>query len=184
LCVVTIGRKAVPNASICRSVVGPLAAAALAVTAWAMRKFFAVAASSVLALVGFAGVAQASATVDLIWIDVTNVDPDGNAFCLRQAQRNCPQLGTTLSDVAVTDNITLAVIITAGAKGLQAAGVSVNYSGGLPKLSVTAFRRMSTTKPLPVSAGSPGIDHGPAAVYQQHQRRMLHFPRRDRPARW
>jgi hypothetical protein len=114
-----------------------------------MRKFFAVAMGSMVALAGFAGTANASATVDLLWIDVTTVDSNGNAICLRPAQRNCPVLGTTLSNVAVTDSITLGVIITAGPNGLQGGGVSVDYSDAVPKLSVTAFRRVDTTKPLP-----------------------------------
>ncbi len=43
---------------------------------------FAAVVGSVAALVGFAGAANASATIDLIWIDVTNVDSDGNPICL------------------------------------------------------------------------------------------------------
>jgi hypothetical protein len=121
-----------------------------------MREFFAVAMGSVVALMGFAGAADASATVDLIWIDVTNVDSSGNPICLRSLQRNCPQLGTTLSSVAVTDNITLGVIITAGPGGLVGAGVSVDYSDVLPSLSVNGFQSLTTTSPfywLPVGLG-------------------------------
>ncbi len=120
----------------------------------------AAAVSSAVALVGFAGAANASATVDLIWVDVTNTDSNGNPICLQPAQRNCPQLGTTLSSeaVAVTDNITLGVIITAGPLGILAAGVSVDYGDTLPKLSVTDFRRSTTTVPLqylPTHLGEP-----------------------------
>jgi hypothetical protein len=113
-----------------------------------MRKFFAVAMGSVVALAGFASMANASATVDLIWIDVTNTDTAGNPICLRPAQRNCPQLGSTISSVAVTDSITLSVIITAGPNGILGAGVDVDYSDGQPKISVSAFQSLTTTKPF------------------------------------
>jgi hypothetical protein len=52
-----------------------------------MRKFFAVATGSVVALVGFASAANASATIDLIWIDVSVTDSSG-PVCLKPAQRN------------------------------------------------------------------------------------------------
>jgi hypothetical protein len=107
-----------------------------------------------LALVGFAGAAQASATVDLIWIDVSNVDTNGNPICLRLAERNCPRLGTTLSSAAVTDIITLGVIITAGPYGLQGAGVSVNYGDALPRLRVLDFRSLNTEIFLPFGLGT------------------------------
>jgi hypothetical protein len=109
--------------------------------------------SSALALVGFAGTAQASATIDLIWIDVSDVDGDGNPICLRLAERNCPRLGTMLSSVAVTDNITLGVIITAGRGGLLGAGVSVDYRDALPTLSVIDFARLDTELYLPARLG-------------------------------
>jgi hypothetical protein len=105
-----------------------------------MRKFFTAAMGSVVALVGFAGVANASATVDLIWIDISNVDSNGNPICLRASDRNCPQLGTTLTSVAVTDTITLGLIITAGPGGLVGAGVSVDYSNVPPSFSVNDFQ--------------------------------------------
>ena len=114
-----------------------------------MRKFFAVAMGSMVALAGFAGAANASATVDLIWIDISNTDTNGNAICLRAAKRNCPQIGTTLSNVAVTDSITLGVIITAGPNGISSAGVSVFYGDAAPKLVVTDFQRLATTQPFP-----------------------------------
>jgi hypothetical protein len=129
-----------------------------------MRKFFAVAMGSMVALAGFAGAANASATVDLIWIDVTTVDTNGNAICLRPAQRNCPpdprsqDGGLTISDLAVSDSITLGVIITAGPNGLQGAGVSVNYGVAASKLSVTAFSRRGTPLYLPGNVGEPDND--------------------------
>jgi hypothetical protein len=95
---------------------------------------------SVLALVGFAGAANASATVDLIWIDTTDT------ACTDDGRRDCPQLGTTLTSVALSDNITLAVILTAGPNGSIGGGVSVNY-GNVPTLSVVQFQSLSTTSP-------------------------------------
>ncbi len=109
-----------------------------------MRKFFAVAMGSVAALVGFAGTANASATVDLIWIDVTNVDTAGNPICLEPANRDCPELGVTLTYMSVTDTITLGLIITAGPGGVVGAGVSVDYSNMLPTFSVNGFQRLTT----------------------------------------
>ena len=88
-----------------------------------MRNFFAAAMVSLALLVGFAGAANASATVDLIWIDITDVDTNGNPFCLRPLQRNCPQLGTTLIGGVASNTVTLGVIITAGAGGVIGAGV-------------------------------------------------------------
>ena len=131
---------------------------------------FAAAAVSVVALVGFAGAANASATIDLIWIDVTNVNTGGNPICLRPARRNCPQLGTMLSNVAVTDNITLGVIITAGPLGVAGAAVSVNYGGALPLLSVIDFRSLNTPPFLPFGLGTttnqpPYIDNINAAAF-------------------
>ena len=99
-----------------------------------MRKFFAVAMGSVVALMGFAGAANASATVDLIWLDVTNVDTAGNPICLEPANRDCPELGVTLTYMSVTDTITLGLIITAGPGGVVGAGVSVDYSNMLPTI--------------------------------------------------
>jgi len=96
---------------------------------------------SVAALVGFADGARASATIDLIWIDTT--DP----ACLDAARRNCPRLGAAISSVRVTDNITLAVIVTAGPKGVQDLSVSVDYRDTLPKLSVTDFGNLLTPPP-------------------------------------
>ena len=115
-----------------------------------MRKFFVVALGSLVALAGFAGTANASATIDLVWIDVTTLDTAGNVVCLKPAKRNCPQLGTTIIGAVPTDSITLGVLVTAGPMAMQAAGVSVDYNGALPKLSVTDFRRVTTILPLPL----------------------------------
>jgi hypothetical protein len=88
-----------------------------------MRKSLAVAMASAVALVGFAGAANASATVDLIWIDVSETDAAGNPICLLPANRNCPpdprspDDGVTINSVTLFDNITLGVILTAGPNG-------------------------------------------------------------------
>jgi hypothetical protein len=68
--------------------------------------------------VGFAGAANASATIDLIWAG------SGTA---------------TTSIVATSSSITLQVILTAGDVGSQGAVVSVAYSGALGKLVVIGF---------------------------------------------
>ena len=79
---------------------------------------FAAAASSVAALVGFAGAANASATIDLIWADS----------------------GTDTTSIASTSSIIiLQVILTAGPNGSTGAVVSVDYSDALGKLVVFAF---------------------------------------------
>ncbi len=125
-----------------------------------MRKFFAVAMGSMVALAGFAGAANASATVDLLWIDATAIT-GGDFSCLAPINRDCPIIGTTISSVAVTDSITLGIIITAGPNGLQGAGVGVDYNDAIPKLSVTGFKRLKTTKPLqylPANVGEPNND--------------------------
>jgi hypothetical protein len=138
-----------------------------------MRKFFAVAVGSVVALVAFAGAANASATVDLIWIDVSATNAMGNPICLQPANRNCPadprspDGGVTINVLGVTEDITLGVILTAGPGGSVGGGVSVNYGDALPKLGVTAFRSLQTTKPLmylpnevsPPTNQSPFIDN-------------------------
>ncbi len=109
----------------------------------------------VVALVGFAGAAGASATVDLIWIDVTQTHATGEPICLLPANRNCapdPRShdgGATISSVALADDITLGVVLTAGPNGSMGGGVSVNYADALPKLDVVSFQSFTTTLPLP-----------------------------------
>jgi hypothetical protein len=71
-----------------------------------MRKFLAAAAGSAVALVGFAGAAQPSATIDLIWDDT----------------------GTNEIDDSGDQEIQLNVILTAGPGGSDGAGVSVDFS--------------------------------------------------------
>jgi hypothetical protein len=109
------------------------------------------------ALVGFAGAANASATVDLVWIDVSVTATSGAVICLRPTKRDCPQLGTTLTSVAVTDNITLAVILTAGPGGSVGGALSVDYSDAIPELGVIGFQSLTTAMPasyLPLSLGT------------------------------
>jgi len=96
-----------------------------------MRKFFAAAVASAVALVGFAGIASASATIDLIW-----------------AGNSTDTTGTVLD----SSNITLQVILTAGAAGSQGAGVSVDYSG-VSGLTAVSFAS-TPAGPLPLGLGS------------------------------
>jgi hypothetical protein len=117
-------------------------------------EFVTVAVGSAVALVGFAGAALASATIDLIWIDVSGTNAMGNPICLKPENRNCPpdprspDNGVTISSVATSDNITLGVILTAGPGGSVGAGVSVNYGDALPMLTVVEFRSLETTEPV------------------------------------
>jgi hypothetical protein len=82
-----------------------------------MRAFIVGLVSGFVALAGFAGSASASATVDLIW----------------------QSTGTsTISGVAVSDSITLDVMLTAGALGSNGGSVSIDYSAVAGILSVTS----------------------------------------------
>jgi len=102
-----------------------------------MRKFFVAAVVSAVALVGFAGVAGASATIDLIWND-TGTD--------------------TIADVPDTAAIRLNVILTAGPLGSQGAGVSVDYSQ-VAGLSVVTFSNTPAQPYLPTTLGD-ALDTG------------------------
>jgi hypothetical protein len=110
-----------------------------------MRKFFAVALGSVVALAGFAGTANASATVDLIWITT-------GGGCFNQSRRDCPQIGPTVSNVATSDLITMAVILTAGPAGSIGGGVTIDYSEMTPFYAIDAFRSFTTD-----SSATPGV---------------------------
>jgi hypothetical protein len=115
-----------------------------------MRKFFAVAMGSAVALLGFAGAANASATVDLVWIDVTGTTTTGAVICLRPAKRNCPVIGSIISSIGVvSDAITLGVILTAGDVISIGGSVSVDYSDANATLAVDGFQSLLTTLPLP-----------------------------------
>ena len=141
-----------------------------------MRELLAAAVCSAVALVGFAGAANAGATVDLIWIDVTGTNAMGNVLCLRDTvmgiptPRNCPfdprapSDGHTIQFVPSSAHITLGVIVTAGAGGVVGAGVSVDYDDASPLLSVTHFSALTTSWSLvqfvePPSHTLPFIDH-------------------------
>jgi hypothetical protein len=89
---------------------------------------------SAVALVGFAGAANASATVDLIWADT----------------------GTNeISSVVVSDHIQLNVILTAGPNGAFGADVSVDYSEVLGLLAVVGYASTPSGPELPVQLGAP-----------------------------
>jgi len=83
-----------------------------------MRTVFVGIASGLIALVGLAGTANASATVDLIW---QNSGTD------------------TTSGLAISDSITLDVVITAGLLGSNGGSVSIDYTAVVGTLSVTGF---------------------------------------------
>jgi hypothetical protein len=128
-----------------------------------MRKFFAVAMGSLVALAGFAGVANASSTIDLVWIDVSELTSAGApGQCLTPARRDCPIIGSTIgvspSTVLVSDSITLGVIITAGSLGTSGGGLSVDYTEAIPATAVTGFRSLLSKKPvnwyLPLTLGT------------------------------
>jgi hypothetical protein len=127
-----------------------------------MRRFFAVAMGSLVALVGFASTANASTTIDLIWIDVTATATNGSVICIKPAKRNCgpdlrsPDSGVTVSGLDATDSITLAVVLTAGPAGSNGGGVSVTYSDAIPVLGVTGFQAMTTTIPVYYLPGAAG----------------------------
>jgi hypothetical protein len=115
-----------------------------------LHQFLSAATSSVVALVallGMVGAAHASATIDLIWIDKT--DP----ACLDADRRDCPQIGSAISSVVTSDDISLAVLATAGVGGVLGAGVSVNYSRQFI-LSVVDFGSLATPVFLPGHLGS------------------------------
>ena len=98
---------------------------------------FAATASSVAALVGLAGAANASATIDLIWAD-SGTD--------------------TITNVNTSSAITLQVILTAGPNGSIGAGVSVDYSEALSTLSVIGYASTPSDQ-LPLNVGLT-IDSG------------------------
>ena len=74
--------------------------------------------SGLIALVGLAGIANASATVELIW-QTSGTD--------------------TTSGLTISDSITLDIVITAGALGSNGGSVSIDYSAVVGTLSVTGF---------------------------------------------
>jgi len=107
-----------------------------------MRKFLAAAVVSAAALVGFAGVANASATVDLFW-GTNGTPPDGT---------------TEIDMLNTSDLATAQVILTAGPLGSLGGGVSVVYSGVSGALDVVDYRS-TPAPPLSVPLGTP-VDTG------------------------
>ncbi len=98
---------------------------------------FAATVGSAVALVGFAGAANASATIDLIWADT----------------------GTNeISSLSLPSAIILQVILTAGPNGTGGAGVSVDYSTVVGKLSVLGYAS-TPSDALPLAFGDT-IDTG------------------------
>jgi hypothetical protein len=92
-----------------------------------MRKFFAAAVVSVVALVGFAGAAYASATVDLIWRDtgVGFIWTDGHEL--------------TFGDADTSVIVTYDVVLTAGPNGIAIAALSMGYADAAVLVSVSGF---------------------------------------------
>ena len=83
-------------------------------------------------LAGFAGSASASATVDLIWA-ASGTD--------------------TTSNVVTSSNITLNVVLTAGANGSVGGGLSVDYTALTGDFTIISFSSV-TSGSLPFSAGT------------------------------
>ena len=61
--------------------------------------------------------------------------------------------GTSIA-IAEGSDITLAVVLTAGPNGSVGGGVSVDYSDGLPKVSVNTFAQFITSITLPSFLGT------------------------------
>jgi hypothetical protein len=98
-----------------------------------MRAFIVGLVSSLVALAGFAGSANASATIDLLWVGTgTN----------------------TITGVAVSSSITLNVVITAGANGSMGGGVSIDYTSMVGDYSVTSAVNLNGGL-LPGAFGAP-----------------------------
>jgi hypothetical protein len=98
-----------------------------------MRAFFVGLTGSLVALAGFAGSASASATIDLIWAG------SGTA---------------TTSGVVSSSSITLNVVLTAGAKGVLAIGMSIDYTALAGDFTVGGNFQSFQGGPLPGGLGS------------------------------
>jgi hypothetical protein len=97
-----------------------------------MRKFFVGMLGGLIALAGFAGSANASATIDLIWATS----------------------GTSTTSVLTSStSIVLNVVLTVGAQGSRAAGVSVDYTTLVADFSISGFAS-TPGGPLPISLGT------------------------------
>ena len=83
-------------------------------------------------LVAFAGIAHASATVDLLWDGTTD----------------------TLCGTPASNNITLHVVLTAGPNGSIGAGVSVDYSDATGKADLIDFGSSARDSVFPIKLGT------------------------------
>jgi hypothetical protein len=103
-----------------------------------MRNFTVGLVSGLAALVGFAGSANASATIDLVWASTgTN----------------------TASFLSSGATDTVSIILTAGPNDSIGAGVTIDYSALGALFTVTAFSSTAFTMPLPFNLGST-VDTG------------------------
>ena len=96
-----------------------------------MRAFLVGLVGGLVALAGFAGSANASATIDLLW-NANGTD--------------------TISSVTVSSNIVLNVYLTAGANGSAGGGVSVDYTALVVDFDIVTYQSFQGA-PLPVGFG-------------------------------
>ena len=97
-----------------------------------MRAFLVGLVGSLVALAGFAGTANASATIDLLWA-ANGTD--------------------TISGVTTSSNIVLNVVLTAGANGSAGGGMSVDYSALVVDFDIVTFQSF-LVDPLTIGVGS------------------------------
>lgn len=102
-----------------------------------MRTILVGAVSGLIALVGLAGTANASATVDLIW--------------------QLSGTGTT-SGMAVSDSITVDIMLTAGANGSNGGSVSVDFSAVTGFLTMLGYSNDTSFFAFsPAGSPTPGV---------------------------
>jgi hypothetical protein len=89
--------------------------------------------SGLVALVGFAGSANASATIDLVWTSSGT---------------------STASFLSSGATDTVSIILTAGLNGSTGAGITVDYSALGALFTVTLFSSTAFTMPLPFNLGT------------------------------
>jgi len=87
---------------------------------------------AVAAVIGWAGVAQASANIDLLWNGTSD----------------------TISGISASSNITLHVVLTAGPGGSIGGGVTIDYSDALGKADLIAFSSSAADSIFPIILGS------------------------------
>ena len=86
---------------------------------------------AVAAVIGWAGVAQASANIDLLWNGTSD----------------------TISGLSASSNITLHVVLTAGPGGSIGGGVTIDYSDTLRNADLIAFSSTPTDSVFPIMLG-------------------------------